>query len=189
MDIRGESKRKSFNQRRDRDDLLAWPWLGLALVLFIVATLGVWRQDPLPAPSDREPSSASLWDQFSSPIETNPQLRLVTLAVGLRSVFFTENSLRGWTVGSSGTILATVNGGRTWNPQTSNTTETINSVNFQQDGLHGWAVGLAGTILATVDGGRTWNPQTSNTTNHLHSVNFQQDVDSRDKLSQIPIEY
>ena len=77
----------------------------------------------------------------------------------------------GWAVGDDGTILATADGGASWQPQTSNTTEHLLSVGFV-DAQRGWAVGENGTILATADGGASWQPQTSNTTKHLYSVGF-----------------
>ena len=78
---------------------------------------------------------------------------------------------RGWAVGWRGTILATADGGASWEPQTSNTTEDLYSVAFV-DAQRGWAVGDNGTILVTADGGASWAPQTSNTTQLLFSVVF-----------------
>ena len=74
-------------------------------------------------------------------------------------------------MGGNGTILATADGGASWQPQTSNTTERLWSVGFV-DAQRGWAVGENGTILATADGGASWQPQTSNTTKRLPSVGF-----------------
>ena len=78
---------------------------------------------------------------------------------------------RGWAAGWNGTILATSDGGASWVPQTSNTSEHLWSVAFA-DGQRGWAVGGRGTILATADGGASWEPQTSNTTEYLLSAAF-----------------
>ena len=77
----------------------------------------------------------------------------------------------GWAVGSNSTILATVDGGQTWIPQTSGGSYSLHSVTFL-DGERGWAVGGGGTILATVDGGQTWARQTSGTVVYLLSVTF-----------------
>ena len=53
----------------------------------------------------------------------------------------------GWAVGQDGTILATQNGGETWQPQTSGTPKSLLSVQFAADWQRGWAVGQDGTIL------------------------------------------
>lgn len=58
-----------------------------------------------------------------------------------------------------------------WVPQTSGTTNHLNSVYFT-DSNTGYAVGWNGTILKTTDGGENWLSQSSGTTNHLNSVFF-----------------
>ena len=50
------------------------------------------------------------------------------------------NPQRGWAVEDSGMILATADGGASWEPQTSNTTASLHSVGFV-DAQRGWAVG------------------------------------------------
>ena len=90
----------------------------------------------------------------------------------LYDVQFLADGTRGWAVGESGTILATGDGGKTWAPQTSNTSNSLYSVQFLADGTRGWAVGQGGTILTTGNGGKTWAPQTSATSNDLYSVQF-----------------
>ena len=70
-----------------------------------------------------------------------------------------------------GTILATTNGGGTWTPQSSGTTNDLTAVDFL-DASRGWAVGDQGTILATTNGGGTSTPQSSGTTNGLLGVDF-----------------
>ncbi len=92
----------------------------------------------------------------------------------LKSVFFIDEQ-RGWVVGTEGTILTTVDGGATWTPQSSGTTDWLNSVQMLADGRRGWVVGSGGTILTTVDGGATWKPQTSGTNAGLESVQMQAD--------------
>ncbi|MCS7029696.1 MAG: YCF48-related protein, partial [Bacteroidia bacterium] len=88
----------------------------------------------------------------------------------LLSVHFV-NAAIGWAVGLGGTILKTTNGGTTWTPQTSGTTQLLYSVHFVNAAI-GWAVGNSGTILKTTDGGTTWTPQTSGTIQTLYSVHF-----------------
>jgi len=74
------------------------------------------------------------------------------------------DSLNGWVVGDSGTILKTTNGGTTWVQQESNTQWKIHEV-FFLDAMHGWALALVlpdttfeyGTILfKTTNGGEQW---------------------------------
>lgn len=73
------------------------------------------------------------------------------------------DSLRGWAVGSAGTILKTDDGGNNWEEQTSSTGFELTSVHFL-DSLLGWAIGTdmitdydAGIVLKTTNGGRNWN--------------------------------
>ena len=79
----------------------------------------------------------------------------------LNSVFFTD-SLSGWIVGDSGTIIHTSDGGKTWIFQNSHTGNDIVSVFFLDRNL-GWASSLNyktppyGTlILKTTNGGDEW---------------------------------
>jgi len=88
----------------------------------------------------------------------------------LTSVTFTDSS-HGWAVGEAGTILATSDGGATWNGQSSGTNARLWAVAFT-DPSHGWAVGGDGIILATTDGGTTWTKQSSGTNEDLYSVTF-----------------
>ena len=88
------------------------------------------------------------------------------------SVYFTADGQRGWAVGQDGTVLATQNGGESWQAQTSGTTKLLNSVYFASDGQRGWAVGQDGTVLATQNGGESWQTRTSGTTKWLTSDSF-----------------
>jgi photosystem II stability/assembly factor-like uncharacterized protein len=110
--------------------------------------------------------SQTAWQWFAQPIERNSWRRLPIIAEDVRAGFFSD-ARHGWAVG--GTILATVDGGATWRPQSSGTQQTLWSVHFA-DASRGGAVG--GTILATVDGGATWKPQSSGTQQTLWSVHF-----------------
>jgi hypothetical protein len=60
-------------------------------------------------------------------------------------VAFTDAN-NGWAVGYPGTILHTTNGGASWSPQSSGTTNYLYGVAFT-DANNGWAVGRYGTIL------------------------------------------
>jgi len=93
------------------------------------------------------------WDRINSPTESN-----------LRSVYFVD-SLYGWAVGDSGTIIHTSSGGSDWNIQTSNTLNNIVDV-FFLDRNTGWSLSWNfsvqpfGTIvLSTTNGGTDWTAE------------------------------
>ena len=68
------------------------------------------------------------------------------------------NARNGWAVGDNGVILATTDGGTSWQAQTSGTTDNLDGVAFANT-RDGWAVDDSGCALATTDGGRTWSQQ------------------------------
>jgi photosystem II stability/assembly factor-like uncharacterized protein len=70
--------------------------------------------------------------------------------------FVDENT--GWAVGDNGMIARTGDGGRTWKPQASTTSELLSDVHFVNR-QSGWAVGDYGTVLHTGDGGKIWKSQ------------------------------
>jgi photosystem II stability/assembly factor-like uncharacterized protein len=84
----------------------------------------------------------------------------VPAANHLRSVYFTD-SLYGWAVGDTGTIIHTSDGGLSWEVQSSPTTNNIMDV-FFLDRQRGWASswnfsGFYGTLLLKTDnGGADW---------------------------------
>lgn len=93
------------------------------------------------------------WERVAIPTQQN-----------LQSVFFTD-SLYGWVVGDSGTILHTFNGGKNWAFQDSKTTNEIVDVFFLNRNL-GWATAFNfssqpyGTLLLkTTNGGTDWTSQ------------------------------
>jgi photosystem II stability/assembly factor-like uncharacterized protein len=85
------------------------------------------------------------------------------------SVTFIDSET-GWAAGSHGTIMKTMDGGKTWIAQESNSTATLTSI-FFIDRLTGWAVG-GNTVLNTTDGGQTWDVLTSDAPTILSSVYF-----------------
>lgn len=89
----------------------------------------------------------------------------------LESIFFV-NADAGWAVGAGGTILATRDGGKTWQAQTSGKRASLSSVQFLADGQRGWAVGDGGIILATSNGGENWRQQKNGHRQSLNAVNF-----------------
>jgi hypothetical protein len=76
----------------------------------------------------------------------------------------------GWAVGDHD-ILHTEDFGRTWQKQSSGTTQRLLFVTFITPQL-GWTAGDHGTILHTEDGGGSWQQQSSGTTANLTSVTF-----------------
>jgi photosystem II stability/assembly factor-like uncharacterized protein len=76
----------------------------------------------------------------------------------------TPGTSRGWLAGErrisggEGVVLATTDGGATWETQVSGAAGQLKDVWFA-DEAHGWAVGSATTILATADGGAHWTAQ------------------------------
>ncbi len=63
-----------------------------------------------------------------------------------------------WIAGEFGVILASSDGGLTWQSQDSPVQTTLFGI-FFADPQHGWAVGLENTLLRTADGGTTWQKQ------------------------------
>ncbi len=74
-----------------------------------------------------------------------------------------------WSVGNTGKILKTTNGGTNWTTQSSGTTNDLYSVYFVNE-TTGWAVGWSGKILKSINGGTNWSSQSSGTSLDLRSV-------------------
>jgi photosystem II stability/assembly factor-like uncharacterized protein len=72
------------------------------------------------------------------------------LSYTFNSVHFPTASV-GYIVGSGGVIYKTIDGGATWNQQTSPTTTGLNKV-FFRDATNGFAAGASGTMIYTTDG-------------------------------------
>ena len=77
----------------------------------------------------------------------------------LQSVKFVSSTV-GFTVGQSGTILKTTDGGTTWVSETNETIFDMEDIYFV-DANNGWIVGWAETILKTTNGGTTWTSQST----------------------------
>ena len=99
---------------------------------------------------------ASWTVQYSKKRPGHYQSNLVSVAV--------VDAKHVWAVGAGSLILATSNGGLTWQRQTSGTAAWFGSVVFC-DAQHGWAVGetddgngnfISSTMLGTTNGGATW---------------------------------
>ncbi len=94
---------------------------------------------------------------------TSPSADATATDARLNDVCFVD-AQNGWAVGDRGTIVATTDGGNTWQRQSSAATCTLRSVWFLNQQF-GWAAGgfthpythtSTGIILATTDGGQTW---------------------------------
>lgn len=87
---------------------------------------------------------------------TYRQAKLVPVSTTLTSVSFVD-AKHGWAAGQWGAILATADGGETWQIQRldTKTDRPLFSVHFF-DARHGVAVGLWSLVLVTQDGGTTW---------------------------------
>lgn len=79
--------------------------------------------------------------------------------------------LHTWLVGLDGIVLATSDGGTTWEQQKSGTDVNLCDVSFVGPQV-GWIVGRTGIILHTKDGGKTWVNQQSPAPHHLFAVTF-----------------
>jgi photosystem II stability/assembly factor-like uncharacterized protein len=93
----------------------------------------------------------------------------------LNTVFFVD-TLNGWiagtvSVGGSGIIRRTTDGGFTWVAQTLPVTSSIQRILFLNSNT-GFAVGESGAILKTTNAGQTWVQKPSGTSNTLFSVFF-----------------
>ncbi len=88
----------------------------------------------------------------------------------LYSVHFVSNNL-GYTVGDSGIVLKTTNGGNNWSINFIDSKLRLNGVRFKNS-YTGWAVGDNGLIMRTNNGGRVWIQQESGTNQILRSVFF-----------------
>jgi photosystem II stability/assembly factor-like uncharacterized protein len=64
----------------------------------------------------------------------------------------------GWVVGADGIVMATTDGGDSWDLQATGSDADFEAVCFI-DASRGWVVGSRGTIVATSDGGNTWSRQ------------------------------
>jgi photosystem II stability/assembly factor-like uncharacterized protein len=90
-----------------------------------------------------------------------------TQYLDLYSVEF-EDEKHGFIVGDEGMILATADGGFSWEEQKSGVAEQLFHLSFR--GKEGWVVGTGGTVLHTSDAGKNWYPQKSGIDADLNRV-------------------
>ena len=77
----------------------------------------------------------------------------------------------GWAVGTGGTILKTIDGGKKWQRVASGTTALLTSV-FFVDSSNGWVTGAGGFLGRTTNGGESWLPQAMESQQPLYGVYF-----------------
>jgi len=90
---------------------------------------------------------------------TNTDNRAMLLFNFLNSVFFVDIH-HGWIAADGGLIVASTDGGSSWNAESVPIGDNLNAI-FFTDLKHGWAAGNIGTIVATKDGGESWTVQNS----------------------------
>ena len=96
----------------------------------------------------------------------------------IRSIQFVDER-EGWAVGDDGAIWHSIDGGLTWEPQTSGVRASLRGVHFLTP-YTGWIVGRVelpggnsrGIVLATTDGGLKWNLVSTNAVPGLNCVKF-----------------
>lgn len=103
----------------------------------------------------------SSWEPSS--VSGNPAGRIY-------SVFFLNRS-NGWIAGAGGTILQTMNAGRSWRLQASGVTADLTDIGFINS-AEGFAVGADGTILHTMNAGNVWVQEISGIKHRLERIAF-----------------
>jgi photosystem II stability/assembly factor-like uncharacterized protein len=81
------------------------------------------------------------------------------------------SALKGWITGSSGTVLWTRDGGKSWHPQPLNIAEHLFASHWL-DESHGWLGGSRGMTIRTSDGGRSWSKNVVPGDFTFNAVNF-----------------
>ncbi len=90
----------------------------------------------------------------------------------LNDVFMVTNEV-GYATGNAGSMYKTVDGGYSWNVQTTPvSSKDLYSVYFFT-AMQGVAAGEDGTIITTVNGGQTWSTVTSGVSTDLHDISFE----------------
>jgi photosystem II stability/assembly factor-like uncharacterized protein len=74
----------------------------------------------------------------------------------LYSLDMRQNTMEGFAVGASGTLIRTCDGGRTWERLVTGVAADLFSIRFFADGTRGLISGDGMTLLYTVDAGQTW---------------------------------
>ncbi|MGO9444591.1 MAG: P-loop NTPase fold protein [Thiobacillaceae bacterium] len=129
-------------------------WLAFAAALLAILAWAALRQTPR---LDIRSDHPNWLEWFQYPLEANAFRRNPSFE-DVGGIFLLPDGQRGWAAGLGGTILATRDGGATWQAQASGTRENLIGLTMNLDGQRGWAAGTNGTILGTRDGGDRWQP-------------------------------
>lgn|GEM_PF-3293574 len=92
-----------------------------------------------------------------------------TGAIQFGVTFAKDNPTVVWSVGQSGYIRRSLDGGYTFASQPSNTSNQLDAITSVDSNVL-WTVGQSGLILKTTNGGTSWNAQTSGVGSELFSV-------------------
>ena len=95
--------------------------------------------------------SCSMDDDIASPEQ--PSFVSDNVICAASDVFFRDSEF-GCVLGTLGTLMTTLDGGRTWKGSTLGD-GNLNDVHFQ-DRARGWVAGKDGSLYSTLDGGETW---------------------------------
>lgn len=83
--------------------------------------------------------------------------------------FFTITN--GFVVGEAGTILKTLDGGKSWSIVNSGTLENLRKIIFVNN-TNGFVIGEKGLLMSTTDGGNNWTSNHLNTSSKLVDMHF-----------------
>ncbi len=122
------------------------------------------------APGNRLWVSASFSTLYSRD-EDSPDWQEFSLYEDLQftNVRFVDQT-NGFAVGEFGTVIASTDGGATWEPRTPIPNDFYPMGSDFLDTGRGWVGGLDGVIWRTEDGGETWERQESLTSSPIYSI-------------------
>jgi photosystem II stability/assembly factor-like uncharacterized protein len=129
-----------------------------------------WLRDatsPAPATAFLLCEQGGLWTTTDSGATWLP---LSTGSAERHRAFTWLDAKRGIAVGNGGMVLATADGGNTWQPRVSGVKDHLTDITFV--GESGWIAGYQGVVLHSTDGGKTWARQTTHTSLTLESIFF-----------------
>lgn len=101
-------------------------------------------------------------NQVSAQEKKNWELIKIPVDTVLFDMDFVKDSpLHGWIVGTKGTFLETLDGGKTWVPRTFSNLDPDEELTYRFEnisffGNDGWIIGKPTILLHTKDGGNTW---------------------------------
>lgn len=113
---------------------------------------------------------STIWKTVDGGVKWSPIV--FTTSQWLHKIAFVD-ARRGWAIGEAGLILATQDGGTSWQIQSIRSGRTMDLYGIAlRDASNGWIVGDQATVLTTNDG-LSWHEQPfSGTTNHIQALQF-----------------